>query len=109
MDGPFPPTHAGADDFIRQILVEGRALLPGLGVAGCGDVAHRVEDAGGVALEGEGLSDRADSLAGDAEHVPRFSSAQVFLILAVALVDQFVVEVLAIDLDDCSDLGSSIS
>jgi hypothetical protein len=33
----------------------------------------------------------------------------VFLILAVALVDQFVVEVLAIDLDDCSDLGSSIS
>jgi hypothetical protein len=33
----------------------------------------------------------------------------VFLILAVALVDQFLVEVLAIDVDDCSDLLRSVS
>jgi hypothetical protein len=33
----------------------------------------------------------------------------VFLILAVALVDQLAVEVLAIDLDDCSDLLRAVS
>ena len=109
MDGPFPPPHAGADDFVREILVERGALLPGLGVAGRGDVAHGVEDAGGVSLEGESLSDGADGLAGGAEHLLGFSSAQVFLVLSVSLVDQLMVEVLAIDLDDCSDLGSSIS
>ena len=109
MDRPFPPAHAGADDFVLQILIERSPFLPGLGVAGRGDVAHGVEDAGGVALEGESLSDRADSLAGGAEHVLGFSSAQMLLVLAVALADQFVVEVLAIDLDDCSNLGSSIS
>jgi hypothetical protein len=33
----------------------------------------------------------------------------VFLILTVSLIDQFLVEVLAIDVDDCSDLCSSVS
>jgi hypothetical protein len=108
MDRPFPPTHAGADDLVGQILVERSPFLPGLGVGGRGDVAHRVEDAGGVALEGESLGDGAHGLAGGAEHLLRFSSAQVFLILAVALIDQFSVDVRAIDFDDSSDLGSSI-
>jgi hypothetical protein len=108
MDGPFPPPHAGADDLVRQVLRQRGALLPRLGVAGRRDVAHRVEHTG-VALEGQGLGDGADGLAGGAEHLLCFSSAQVFLILAVALVDQFSVEVLAIDVDDCSDLLRSVS
>jgi hypothetical protein len=33
----------------------------------------------------------------------------VFLILTVALIDQFSVEVLAIDVDDCSDLLRMVS
>ena len=103
MDGPFPPPHAGADDLVGEVLGQGRALLPDLGVAWCRDVAHRVAGIG-VALEGQALGDGADGFAGDAKHVAGFSSAQVFLILAVALVDQFAVEVLAIDVDDGSCL-----
>jgi len=109
MDGPFPPPYAGADDLVRQVLVERGAFLPGLGMAWRGDVAHGVEDAGRVALEGECLGDGADGLAGGAEHLLCFRSAQVFLILTVSLIDQFLVEVLAIDVDDCSDLCSSVS
>lgn len=103
MDGPFPPAHPGADDLVGEVLGQRGALLPGLGVAWGGDVAHRVEPAG-VSLEGQGLGDGADGLAGGAEHLLRFRSAQVFAVLAVALVDQFSVEVLAIDLDDGSGL-----
>jgi hypothetical protein len=109
MDGPFPPPHAGADDLVRKVLVERGAFLPGLGMAWRGDVAHGVEDAGRVSLEGECLGDGAYSFAGGAEHLLCFSSAQVFLILTVALINQFSVEVLAIDVDDCSDLPRMVS
>jgi hypothetical protein len=51
MDGPFPAAHAGADGFLLQVLAVGRALLPHLGVEGCGDIAHGV-DGRVVALEG---------------------------------------------------------
>ena len=108
MDGPFPPPHAGADDFVGQVLCQRGALLPGLGVAWSGDVAHGVE-ASGVSLEGEGLCDGAHGLAGYAEEILGFRSSQVFLVLSVALINEFTVEVLAIDVDDCSDLCCSIN
>lgn len=107
MDGPFPSAHAGADDLIGEVLIEGCALLPGLGMAWCGEVAHGVEVAGGVPLEGEGLGDGADGLAGGTKHLARLSAAQMFLVMAITLIDQFPVKVLALDVDDGSDLRRS--
>jgi len=80
MDGPFTPSHAGADDLIGHVLIEGSAFLPELGMAWCGQVAHGVEPAGGVSLEGEGFCDGADGLAIDVDDSSDLGSPDLLIL-----------------------------
>jgi hypothetical protein len=86
VDGPFPTAHAGADRFLLQVLAVGGALLPHLGVKGCGDVAHGV-DGSVVAFEGNLFGILAQSACQTPEHGLLLGSAQVFTETAIALVD----------------------
>jgi hypothetical protein len=76
MNRSLPPSHPGADDLVVDVLGEGRAFLPELGMSWCRDVVHGIQSTG-ITLECQAFSQAACQFAYSAVHGSRFGSAQM--------------------------------
>ena len=103
MHRALPAPHARAHHFIVEILRQWGAFLPELGVARRRQVMHGIQNAG-VALERQTFRQAAGCPADRALHGARFGAAQVLAVLAIPLIDEFPVDVLAIGQDDGPDI-----
>ena len=109
MDRPFPAPHPGAGHLVVDVMRERSAFLPQVGMRRGRQVAQGVQEAG-IARKGHGFGGRAHGRAHGPVHGARLCPAQVFAVLAVALIDQLAVDVLAIGLNDgriCSELSAA--
>lgn len=103
MNRSLPPSHPGADDLVVEVLGQGSAFLPELGMAGRRDVVHGIQSTG-IPLECQPFSQAAGQFADRAVHGARFGSAQVLTVLTISLINKFSVEVFSVGKNDCPDL-----